>query len=199
MKKLVGGLIVVLLAIAVCAEEQTEEEVTLETMPTVERRADSSLEVWEPPRLVDGVWVTGGVSDEKAKEYAAEDNVGKSEREVRDGEWAAHWKAYWREVGAPEWAGRRGREIEAEQERQTQARYNQWQQSFTWGAPGISDWDLIQWRLDATDPKSGDWWRRFGEISDLDLPRSWDFMYDLNDIIFDLDLLNEKLERGWPW
>ena len=29
-------------------------------------------EPWQPPRLVDGVWVTSGVSDEKAKEYAAE-------------------------------------------------------------------------------------------------------------------------------
>ena len=67
------------------------------------------------------------------------------------------------------------------------------------GTPVVSDWDRIQWKLDMTDPKSGDWFRRFGEISDLDLPRSWDFMYDLNDTIFELDLLNEKLERGWPW
>jgi len=43
-------------------------------LPQTEPRAAETGEgnEWEPPRLVDGVWVTSGVSDEVAKEYAAQ-------------------------------------------------------------------------------------------------------------------------------
>ncbi len=38
---------------------------------------------WEPPRLVDGVWVTSGVSDEVAKEYAARLRQEKADEQAR--------------------------------------------------------------------------------------------------------------------
>ena len=70
---------------------------------------------WVPPRLVEGVWVTSGVSDEMAKEYAGICNKGKSRDEVRQSEWNVYWRWHWDEGSAPEWAIQRGEGEEAAQ------------------------------------------------------------------------------------
>lgn len=51
-----------------------------------------------PPRLVDGVWVTSGVSDEVTKEYAASLEQKKAQREQ-----AAAQEAYWRAYHSGPW------------------------------------------------------------------------------------------------
>lgn len=104
--------------------------------PSTESGTNPS-EQWEPPRLVDGVWVTSGVSDEEAKEYAAQHNADKTEAEIRDQEWDVYWRWHWDEGGAPEWAMRRGEEGKAAQRA---AEKMQWQQYYSsqsqWGLPG---------------------------------------------------------------
>ena len=51
---------------------------------------------WEPPRLVDGVWVTSGVADEVAQEYAA------SREQERLAEQAS-WQQ-WYSTPPPDWS-----------------------------------------------------------------------------------------------
>jgi len=53
--------------------------------PSTESGTNPSEE-WEPPRLVDGVWVTSGVSDEVAKQYAAEYERTKKQKEQKEQE-----------------------------------------------------------------------------------------------------------------
>ena len=95
---------------------------------------------WVPPLLVDGMWVTSGVSDEVAKQEAAMYNEGKTRDEVRQIEWDAYWQWHWEEEGAPEWAMRRGGKME----KRGWQRYYANQQG--WGPTGLgqygqpSDW-----------------------------------------------------------
>jgi len=99
---------------------------------------------WVPPRLVDGVWVTSGVSDEVAKEEAAIVNQGKTRDEVRQGEWDVYWQWHWQDADAPQWAVSRGEEEAAAEEaaqRREEKRQNAlaWQQYYasqtSWGLP----------------------------------------------------------------
>ena len=107
-------------------------------------RAEFELrtEEWTPPRLIDGIWVTSGISDEEAAEIAAHENVGQTEEQIRDGEWDAHWKAYWRELDAPEWAKERGQALYPVVEKkrrklwQPQPYYSGQQQAWGWGSYG---------------------------------------------------------------
>ena len=82
--------------------------------PSTESGTNPS-EQWEPPRLVDGVWVTSGVSDEVAKQVAALCNEGKTRDEVRQIDWDVYWQWHWEEEGAPEWAMQRGEKEEVAQ------------------------------------------------------------------------------------
>ncbi len=154
---------------------------------------------WIPPRLVDGVWVTSGVSDEVAKQYALEHNEGKTRAEVRQIDWELYWQWHWDEADAPEWAMRRGEEEKRQWERHY-ANQSAWGVPY-WpvvGQPVTNDgtWVRMQRRLDLTDPKSGDWWRRQGWIMEGGFHPWTEYMLEgMNDSIFEMHLLTEQMER----
>jgi len=167
--------------------------------PSTELGTNSS-EQWEPPRLVDGVWVTSGVSDEQAKQYAAQHNADKTEAEIRDQEWDVHWQWHWDEADAPQWASQRGQGVEAAQIARQKAEDERGWRRWYANQPRLSEWDRVQYELDMKFPAQGDWWRRFGQITDMNLPPAWENpLLDLNESIFELDMLNKKLEDGWRW
>ena len=60
---------------------------------------------WEPPRLVDGVWVTSGISDEDAQRYAAEEKARLAREEVRTVREAQTVRPQWAWSGPSHWYG----------------------------------------------------------------------------------------------
>ncbi len=162
---------------------------------------------WVPPRLVDGVWVTSGVSEKQIEQATAEANAGKTDEQIHDQDWELYWQWHWDEAGAPEWATQRGEQArEAAQRASNKKSRPRWQPYYAgpaqWGIaqanPFPSVWDQMQWQLDMTDTAAGDWWRRQGRIMDSNLDPWLEYELEgLNDSIFELEMLRRRIDRLW--
>jgi len=63
---------------------------------------------WQPPRLVAGLWITSGVTDEQAAQISAETYPGQTPEQIQQIEWQTYWRHHWQEPEAPPWAQVRG-------------------------------------------------------------------------------------------